>query len=134
MNSESHYKNGAINKPFKVTSPKEKQTKPFKVSSSKWKAKWTHKIKHKKELNTRLEKNKKHIKTLSDKELTNDQINLLGRGLKYILHPWQTKYKLKGNTCVTSISLQEECVYDTFFTGKTTNLTLSTLNLRGMVQ
>ena len=47
----------------------------------------TKKKKHKKQLNAQLEANEKHIKNLSNKELTNDQINLLAKGLKYIPCP-----------------------------------------------
>ena len=37
--------------------------------------------------NETLEANKKHIKNLSNKELTNDQINLVSKGLKFIPTP-----------------------------------------------
>ena len=37
--------------------------------------------------NETLEANKKHIKNLSNKELTNDQINLASKGLKFIPTP-----------------------------------------------
>ena len=53
------------------------------------------KTKHKKELKTRLDANKKHIKNLSDKKLTNDQINLLVKGLKYIPTPVTNEMQIK---------------------------------------
>ena len=37
-----------------------------------------------KQFNARLEANKKHIKNLSNNSMTTEQINLLGRGLKFI--------------------------------------------------
>ena len=37
--------------------------------------------------NETLEANKKHIKNFSNKELTNDQINLVSKGLKFIRTP-----------------------------------------------
>ena len=63
-----------------------KRKTPPKVSWQKGK-KNSEKNKHKKELKTRLEANKKHIKNLSDKKLTNDQINLLSKGLNTFPHP-----------------------------------------------
>ena len=44
----------------------------------------------KKQLHERLEAYKKHIKNLSDKELTNDEINLLVQGIKFIPTPVNT--------------------------------------------
>ena len=103
--SESQYEYGSTKKPFKANSIKGKSTKATKISllkeatkkptknnSLKEKAKTPPKVsstkrrkerrktKHKKELKTRLDANKKHIKNLSDKKLTNDQINLLAKG------------------------------------------------------
>ena len=43
--------------------------------------------KNKKQLNAQLEANEKHIKNLSNQELTNDQINLLAKGLKFVPCP-----------------------------------------------
>ena len=57
-------------------------------------------------------KKKKHIKNLSNKELTNDQVNLLAKGLKFIPIPV---------TKQTQISSQEECVSCLFFEGKIRN-------------
>ena len=69
---------------------------PPKVSSTK-RGKEGRKTKQK-NLKTPLEANKKHRKNLSDKKLTNDQINLLAKGLKYIPTPvtneMQTKKQL----------------------------------------
>ena len=45
---------------------------------------------NKKQLHERLEANKKHIKNLSKKELTNNEINLLVKGLKFIPTPVNT--------------------------------------------
>ena len=56
------------------------------------------KTKHKKELKTRLEANKKHIKNLSDKKLTNDQVNSLAKGLKYIPTPVKNEMQIKSNS------------------------------------
>ena len=76
---------GKSKKPTKINSLKEKTKTPPKVSSTKWR-KERRKTKEKK-LKTPLEANIKHIKNLSDKKLTNDQINLLAKGLKYIPTP-----------------------------------------------
>ena len=43
--------------------------------------------KNKKQLNAQLEANEKHIKNLSNQKLTNDQINLLAKGLKFVPCP-----------------------------------------------
>ena len=43
--------------------------------------------KNKKQLNAQLEANEKHIKNLSNQELTKDQINLLAKGLKFVPCP-----------------------------------------------
>ena len=48
-----------------------------------------------KELKTRLETNKKHIKNLSDRKLINDQINLLAKGLKYFPTPVTNEMQIK---------------------------------------
>ena len=53
------------------------------------------KTKHKKELKTRLEANKNHIENFSDKKLTNDQINILAKGLKYIPTPVTNEMQIK---------------------------------------
>ena len=127
---KSLYSKRRQKKPTKINSLKEKTKTPPKVSSTKrWKER--RKTKHQKELKTRLEANKKHIKNLSDKKLTNDQINLLAKGLKYISTPVKNEMQIKNNSFVTSIISREECVSNTFFTGKTQNLILSTLNLHG---
>ena len=68
--SETYNKNRAKGKPLPNKKRKERR-----------------KIKCAKQSKTRLEANKKHIKNLSDKELTNDQINLLAKGLKFIPTP-----------------------------------------------
>ena len=72
--SASHHKHGAIGKRSKtrIANKKRKERK---------------KIKQQKRSNIKIEANKKHIKNLSDKELTNDQINLLAKGLKFIPTP-----------------------------------------------
>ena len=45
------------------------------------------KVRRQKRSTITIEANKKHIKNLSNKELTNDQINLLAKGLKFIPTP-----------------------------------------------
>ena len=44
-------------------------------------------IKNKGNINAQFEANKNHIKNLSNKDLTKDQINLLAKGLKFIPTP-----------------------------------------------
>ena len=93
--SESYYKKGGIKKPLKTTSINETKRKPFKVKLTSKKRYQRRKTKHEKELNTRLETNKKHIKNLSDKVLTNEQISLLGKGLKFIPTPVTNETQIK---------------------------------------
>ena len=75
---------------------KKRQKTPPKVSPTK-RRKEGRKTKQK-NLKTPLEANKRHIKNLSDKKLTNEQINLLAKRLKYIptpvTHEMQTKKQL----------------------------------------
>ena len=91
--SESQYEYGSTKKPPKANSIKGKSKKPTKINSLKEKTKTPPKVsstKRRKEgrktkqqnFKTPLETNKKHIKNL-----TNDQINLLAKGLKYIPTP-----------------------------------------------
>ena len=54
------------------------------------KANLSSRKRNKKQCHERLEAYKKHIKNLSNKELTNDEINLLVKGLKYIPTPVNT--------------------------------------------
>ena len=54
------------------------------------KANLSSRKRNKKQLHERLEAYKKHIKKLSNKELTNDEINLLVKGLKFIPTPVNT--------------------------------------------
>ena len=61
--------------------------KPLTKQLSNRKRKDRKQIKNKRNINARLEKNKTHIKNLSNKDLTNDQINLLAKGLKFIPTP-----------------------------------------------
>ena len=93
--SGSHHKKGGIKKPLKTTSIKETKQKPFKVKPASKKRYQPRETKHEKELNTRLETNKKHIKNLSDKVLTNEQSSLLGKGLKFIPTPVTNETQIK---------------------------------------
>ena len=72
--SDSHHKHGAIGKRSKTCISNKKRKEP-------------NKIKQQKPSNIKTEANKKQIQNLSDKELTNDQINLLAKGLKFIPTP-----------------------------------------------
>ena len=47
------------------------------------------------QLNIQIEANRKHIKNLSNKELSNDQINLLAKGLKFIPTPVTKQSQIK---------------------------------------
>ena len=47
------------------------------------------------QLNIQIEANRKHIKNLSNKELSNDQINLLAKGLKFIPTPVTKQFQIK---------------------------------------
>ena len=69
--SESYDNQGAITK-HNLSNKKRKQRKR------------NNRTKH---FNARLEANKKHIKNLSNKTMTTEQINLLGKGLKFIPTP-----------------------------------------------
>ena len=58
-----------------------------KQNLSNKKRKESKRNKRTKQFNARLEANKKHIKNLSNNNMTTEQINLLGRGLKFIPTP-----------------------------------------------
>ena len=47
------------------------------------------------QLNIQIDANKKHIKNLSNIELSNDQINLLAKGLKFIPTPVTNQTQIK---------------------------------------
>ena len=69
--------------------------KPQRANLSSRKRKERKQTKHKKQLHERLEANKKHIKNLSNKELTNDEINLISKGLKFIPTPVTKEIHIK---------------------------------------
>ena len=75
--------------PVKKTcaTPSRTKRKPFKFKLANKERSERRKTKYKKEFNTYLETNKKPIKNLPDKVLTNEQINLLGKDLKFIPNP-----------------------------------------------
>ena len=70
--------------------------------------------KHKERRNVRRQKhsaitivaNKKHIKNLSNKELTNDQINLLTKGLKLIPTPVTKQTQIRQQLFVCQICME----------------------------
>ena len=77
----------------------------------------------------------KHIKNLSDKKLTNDQINLLAKGLKYIPTPVTNEMQTENTTLAWRRSFREKNVSPIHFSrGKTQNLIPSMLNLHGKPQ
>ena len=96
--SDSQHKHGAIKQISK--------TKRLPTN----KRKERRKIRHQKRSDITIEANKKHIKNLSNKEHTNDHINLLAKGLNFIPIPVTKQRKSDNNFCVTLISSQEECV------------------------
>ena len=61
--------------------------KPQKPNLSNRKRKERKQTKNKQQLHERSEANKKHIKNLSNKELTNDEINLLAKGAEIYSYP-----------------------------------------------
>ena len=69
--------------------------KPQKPNLSNRKRKERKQTKNKQQLHERSEANKKHIKNLSNKELTNDEINLLAKGLKFIPTPVTKEIHIK---------------------------------------
>ena len=73
--SDSQHKHGAIKQ---ISKGKRLPTN---------KRKERRKIRHQKRSDITIEANKKHIKNLSNKEHTNDRINLLAKGLKFIPTP-----------------------------------------------
>ena len=73
--SDSHHKHGA----------KKQILKAKRLATNKRKER--RKVRRQKRSTITIEANKKHIKNLSNKELTNDQINLLAKGLKFIPTP-----------------------------------------------
>ena len=79
------------------------------------------KVKHQKQFKIQTEANKKHIKNLSNKELLDDQINLLAKGLNFIPTPVTDHTQTRRQLLRDLICLQDECAYNTFFTGITIN-------------
>ena len=69
--------------------------KPQKPYLSNRKRKERKQTKNKKQLHEPSEANKKHIKNLSNKELTNDEISLLAKGLKFIPTPVTKEIHIK---------------------------------------
>ena len=91
------------------------------------KRKERRKIKDKKRFFNAIESRKQYIKNLSNEQLTDEQITLLSRGLKFIPTPVTKEKKLSGASfSLISINLRDECDYNILFTGKKTNLILST--------
>ena len=66
---------------------KRDQTETIRKTIKKQKAQSTQTKEKQKQINAQLEANEKHIKNLSNQELTNDQINLLAKGLKFVPCP-----------------------------------------------
>ena len=73
--SGSHHKHGAIKQILKAK----------RLATNKRKER--RKVRRQRRSNITIEANKQHIKNLSNKELTNDQINLLAKALKFIPTP-----------------------------------------------
>ena len=69
--------------------------KPQKANLSSKERRDRNQTKHKKQLHERLEATKKHIKNVSNKELTNDEINLPAKGLKFIPIPVTKEIHIK---------------------------------------
>ena len=91
------------------------------------KRKETRKIKDKRRFFNAIESRKQYIKNLSNEQLTDEQITLLSHGLKFIPTPVTKEKKLSGASfSLISINLRDECDYNILFTGKKTNLILST--------
>ena len=66
---------------------KRDQTETIRKTIRNRKRKVRKQKKNQKQLNAQLEANEKHIKNLSNQKLTNDQINLLAKGLKFVPCP-----------------------------------------------
>ena len=87
------------------------------------KRKERRKIKDKKRSFNAIESRKQYIKNLSNEQLTDKQITLLSRGLKFIPTPVTKENLIRRQLLV---DLRDECDYNIFFTGKKTILILST--------
>ena len=87
--SDSHHNTGAKN------NAKSRHKENAKSTLTNKKRKERRKIKQKKQSNIQIEANKKHIKNLSNKVLSNGQINLLAKGLKFIPTPVTKQTQIK---------------------------------------
>ena len=75
---------------------------------------------------TQTEADKKHIKNLSNVELTNDQINLLAKGLKFIPTPKQKEIQIRRHLLKDFDRFaRKKGPSNIFIMGKITNHTLS---------
>ena len=87
--------------------------------------------KHRKRFQIAIESRKQHIKNLSDKQLTDEQISLLSRGLKFIPTPATNEGLIMRNLLKHFNLFARRMRLQYIFTGKKTNNTLSTLNQHG---
>ena len=110
---------------------KGKQTAEITKRPKNRKRKERRKIKDKKRFCNAIESRKQFIKNLSNEQLTDKQITLLSRGLKFIPTPATKENLIRRQLSRISINLRDECNYNVFFTGKKTNLILSTLSRTG---
>ena len=81
------------------------------------------------------EADKKHIKNFSNVELTNDQINLQAKGLKFIPTPKQKEIQIRRHLLKDFDQLARKIrPSNIFIMEKITNRTLSTSNLTGFLR
>ena len=78
-----------------------------------------------------IESRKQHIKNLLEKQLTDEQISLLSRGLKFIPTPATNEGLIRHNLLKDFNLFARRMRLQYIFTGKKTNNTLSALNQHG---
>ena len=117
--ADSHHKHGA----------KKQILKAKRLATNKRKER--RKVRRQKRSTITIEANKNQIKNLSNKDLQMNRLIYWQKGLNSFQHPWQNKHKSDNNSCLTLISLQQECVLCKYFEGKTTNPILTMSNLHG---
>ena len=89
------------------------------------------KFKREEQKHETFEANKKHIKKLSNIELTSDQVNLVAKGLKFIPTPVTNDNQIRRQLFQDFNDFARRMRVQYIFHGKTKNLILSTLSLTG---
>ena len=84
-----------------------------------------------KRIATQRKSNERFIKNLSNLQLTDNQVNVISKGLKFVPTPVTDENNIDANSCKTLKNSQDECDYNTYSTQKIKNHTRFTSNQTG---